>query len=158
MSFEVFADGSANLPKDMLEGISLLPCEYTVDGEPHTYWGDVDSFDGHAYYESLRNGRKIGTSLLNAQVFLKSHEQQNHFSRMRGYTVTASGQIELLYQFTGYLHAFGQTDLCQPAEIIRDAVFFGQVKFSHDVCTHFLTDQIPGQFRSVFNIGNMLCR
>ena len=48
MSFEVFADGSANLPKDMLEGISLLPCEYTVDGEPHTYWGDVDSFDGHA--------------------------------------------------------------------------------------------------------------
>lgn len=69
MSFEVFADGSANLPKDMLEGISLLPCEYTVDGEPHTYWGDVDCFDGHAYYESLRNGRKIGTSLLNAQVF-----------------------------------------------------------------------------------------
>jgi len=34
MSFAVFADGSANLPAGMLEGISLLPCEYTIDGKP----------------------------------------------------------------------------------------------------------------------------
>ena len=70
MAFAVFADGSANLPKQMLDGITLLPCEYTVDGEPQVYWGDVDNFDGHAYYEGLKNGTKIGTSLLNAQVFL----------------------------------------------------------------------------------------
>ena len=36
MSFAVFADGSANLPQSLLEGISLLPCEYTVDGKPVT--------------------------------------------------------------------------------------------------------------------------
>ena len=47
MSFAVFADGSANLPLEMLDGISLLPNEYTVDGVPQTYWGDVDRFDGH---------------------------------------------------------------------------------------------------------------
>ena len=70
MAFAVFADGSANLPKSMLEGISLLPNDYTVDGEPQTYWGDVDSFDGHAYYESLRNGSVVCTSLLNTQLFL----------------------------------------------------------------------------------------
>ena len=70
MSFAVFADGSANLPQSLLEGISLLPCEYTVDGEPMTYSGDVDHFDGHAYYEGLRKGRKIGTSLLNTQLFI----------------------------------------------------------------------------------------
>lgn len=70
MSFAVFADGSANLPKPLLEGISLLPCEYTVDGEPRTYLGDVDQFDGHAYYEELKKGRKIGTSLLNSQLFI----------------------------------------------------------------------------------------
>ena len=70
MSFAVFADGSANLPNQMLEGITLLPCEYTENGEPRIYLGDVDHFDGHAYYEGLRNGTKIGTSLLNAQVFL----------------------------------------------------------------------------------------
>ena len=70
MSFAVFADGSANLPKSMLEGISLLPCDYTVDGEPHTYWGDVDSFDAHSFYEGLRNGTVVRTTLLNTSLFL----------------------------------------------------------------------------------------
>ena len=70
MSFAVFVDGTANLPKSLLDGISLLPCEYTVDGEPQTYTGDIDHFDGHAYYEGLRQGRKIGTSLLNTQLFI----------------------------------------------------------------------------------------
>ena len=70
MGFAVFADGTANLPKNMLDGITLLPCDYTVDGVPHTYLGDVDDFDAHAYYEGLRNGRVIRTSLLNTQLFL----------------------------------------------------------------------------------------
>lgn len=70
MSFAVFADGSANLPKKMLEGITLLPCDYTVDGEPRTYLGDVDQFDGHAYYEELRKGRTVHTTLLNTHLFL----------------------------------------------------------------------------------------
>ena len=70
MSFAVFADGSANLPKRMLEGISLLPCDYTVDGEPFTYWGDVDSFDAHSFYEGLRNGTVVRTTLLNTSLFL----------------------------------------------------------------------------------------
>ncbi len=70
MSFAVFADGSANLPAQMLDGIRLLPCEYMVDGKTVTYWGDVDHFDGHAFYEGLRNGTKVTTSLLNTQVFL----------------------------------------------------------------------------------------
>ncbi len=70
MSFAVFADGSANLPKSMLEGISLLPCEYTVNGRPQVYEGDVDGFDAHAFYEALRNGTVVRTSLLNTQLFL----------------------------------------------------------------------------------------
>ena len=70
MAFAVFADGSANLPQEMLEGITLLPCDYTVDGTPQTYWGDVDHFDGHAFYEGLRNGHVVKTSLLNTQLFL----------------------------------------------------------------------------------------
>ena len=57
-SFEVFADGSANMPKEMLDGITLLPCEYTVDGNPVIYEGDIDRFDGHVYYEGLKNGKK----------------------------------------------------------------------------------------------------
>ena len=70
MSFAVFADGSANLPREMLEGIRLLPCEYTIDGKPETYRGDVDHFDGHSFYEKLRRGHVVRTSLLNTQLFL----------------------------------------------------------------------------------------
>ena len=74
LQFEVFADGTANLPDNMLEGISLLPCEYTVNGEPRIYWGDIDSFDGHAYYEYLKNGGEIHTSLLNTHLFMSRFE------------------------------------------------------------------------------------
>ena len=70
MSFAVFVDGSANLPKSMLEGISLLPCEYTLDGKPQTYWGNIDDFDGHTFYDGLRKGKSAQTSLLNTQVFI----------------------------------------------------------------------------------------
>ena len=70
MAFAVFVDGSATMPQSLLDGISLLPCEYTVDGKPEVYLGDVDHFDGHAYYEGLRKGRKVGTSLLNSQLFI----------------------------------------------------------------------------------------
>ena len=70
MSFAVFADGSANLPGSMLEGIRLLPCEYTVDGQPETYTGDLDHFDAHAFYEGLRSGKHIQTSLLNTHLFI----------------------------------------------------------------------------------------
>ena len=110
MSFAVFADGSANLPKEMLDGISLLPCEYTVDGEPVVYWGDVDHFDGHTYYEGLRNGTKVGTSLLNAQIFytyftpvLESGQDIIYISMSSGisgtYNVAATVAEELMEQF-----------------------------------------------------------
>ena len=70
MSFVVFADGSANLPQSMLAGITLLPCDYVLDGKPGTYLGDLENFDGHAFYQSLAAGKKMTTSLLNTQCFL----------------------------------------------------------------------------------------
>ena len=70
MSFVVFADGSSNLPGSMLEGVTLLPCTYTVDDAVYTYLGDVDAFNGKAYYNQLREGKVIKTSLLNTQLFL----------------------------------------------------------------------------------------
>ena len=72
MAFAVFADGSANLSGSMLKGIHLLPCTYTLDGELETYEGDADRFDAHAYYEKLRSGKIVQTSLLNTQLFLSS--------------------------------------------------------------------------------------
>ncbi len=70
MSFYVFADGTANLPKQLLDGITLLPCSYLVNDNPVTYTGDIEDFNGHEYYEGLKNGDKIKTSLLNTALFL----------------------------------------------------------------------------------------
>ncbi|WP_026510864.1 DegV family protein [Butyrivibrio sp. LC3010] len=71
MSFTVFADGCANLPKQLLDGIELLPCDYLVNDIPVTYTGDIEDFDGHAYYKGLKNGDKVKTSLLNTALFLE---------------------------------------------------------------------------------------
>ena len=70
MSFIVFADGTANLPGSLLDGIVLLPSEYTVNGEPRTYTGDIEHFDMKSYYDGLRSGVKVQTSLLNTGLFL----------------------------------------------------------------------------------------
>ncbi len=70
MPFAVFADGSANLPGKLLDGITLLPCDYTLNGEPKTYFGDLDNFDAQAYYDGLKNGMLVRTSLLNTELFL----------------------------------------------------------------------------------------
>ena len=70
MAFAVFADGSANLPKKFLGNIRLLPCHYTRNNENKVYTGDVDQFDGHSFYEDLRNGTVVKTSLLNTKLFI----------------------------------------------------------------------------------------
>ncbi len=70
MAFAVFADGTANLPRSLREGIRILPCEYRIGGKPRIYDGDLENFDAHAWYEGLRNGQKVQTSLLNTHLFL----------------------------------------------------------------------------------------
>ena len=72
MSFTVFTDGCSNLPARLLSelNIRVLPCSYTLDGVPGTYDGNMDAFDSHAYYDQLRSGSVLKTSLLNTQLFL----------------------------------------------------------------------------------------
>lgn len=72
MSFAVFTDGCSNLPGYLLTqlNIQVLPCSYVLDGEPGIFHGDIDGFDTHGYYDKLRNGSVMKTSLLNTQLFL----------------------------------------------------------------------------------------
>ena len=74
MSFSIFVDGSSNLPGEILRklDISILLCSYSMNGVPSTYDGCLDTFDSHEYYEMLRQGGKVQTSLLNTQLFLDS--------------------------------------------------------------------------------------
>ena len=71
MSDTVFTDGCSNLPGRILRELQIrvLPCSYVMDGEPGVYDGDIDAFDSHAYYDKLRNGSTLKTSLLNSQLF-----------------------------------------------------------------------------------------
>ena len=70
MAFAVFADGTANLPGSLTDGITLLPFDIIADGQPRTYRGNIDTFDAHAYYTGLKNGKTVQTSLLNVEMFL----------------------------------------------------------------------------------------
>lgn len=74
MSFSIFVDGSSNLPGRLLRelDICILPCTYSMNGSPSTYDGSLDSFDSHGYYDMLRQGGVVQTSLLNTQLFLDS--------------------------------------------------------------------------------------
>lgn len=74
MSFSIFVDGSSNLPGRLLRelDICILPCTYSMNGNPSTYDGSLDSFDSHGYYDMLRQGGLVQTSLLNTQLFLDS--------------------------------------------------------------------------------------
>lgn len=72
MSFTVYTDGCSNLPGELLErhDIRVLPCHYEMDGQPRIYDGSMEAFDFHAYYEKLRGGSTIKTSLLNTHLFI----------------------------------------------------------------------------------------
>lgn len=72
MSYTVFTDGCSNLPMSLLRelDIRVLPCSYTLDGESGVFDGNLDAFDSHAYYEKLRAGSVMKTSLLNSQLFI----------------------------------------------------------------------------------------
>ena len=73
MAFTVFTDGCSNLPGKLMKrfDIHVLPCSYVMDGEPGVYEGDIDAFDTHGYYEKLRKGSEMKTSLLNVSLFLE---------------------------------------------------------------------------------------
>ena len=72
MSYTVFTDGCSNLPGHLLTSLDIrvLPCSYTLDDVPGVYDGSLDNFDTHAYYDKLRNGSVLKTSLLNTHLFL----------------------------------------------------------------------------------------
>ena len=74
MTFAVFTDGASNLPGKYIQGMDIrpLPCSYTMDGESGVYLGDIDAFDTKAYYDKLRAGARMKTTLLNSHVF-ESH-------------------------------------------------------------------------------------
>lgn len=74
MSFVVFADSGCNLPQRKLKelDIQVVPFAYELDGELITCPKYPDGFDGKSYYDRLRQGAVVKTSLINSEGFYQA--------------------------------------------------------------------------------------
>ena len=74
MSFAIFADSGCNLPQRKLAELSIeiVPFPYEMDGVSHISPKYPDGFDGHSYYDRLREGAVVHTSLINTDAFLSA--------------------------------------------------------------------------------------
>ncbi len=74
--FKIFTESSCNLPKSHLDkhDVSVICWTYLLDGKEVTTKESVDDFDGHKYYDRLRNGAEAKTSLINADRFVNEFE------------------------------------------------------------------------------------
>ena len=70
MSFAVFTDTSANLPTPLTRerDIGVLPFSYTVDDVTYQCL-DTEAFDSAQYYDAIRRGAKVNTSLVSLGAF-----------------------------------------------------------------------------------------
>ena len=71
MSFAVITDTSANLPTSLLRkrDITAVPFSYYIDGR-QMVCTDTEAFDGDVFYDSIRAGTKVSTSMVNLQSYL----------------------------------------------------------------------------------------
>ncbi len=72
--YAIVTDAFSNLPGKLLKtlDIQILPCTYYVEDVPVQYSGDIETFDAHTYYEQIKNGKVIRTSLVNADLFMEA--------------------------------------------------------------------------------------
>lgn len=93
MSYTVFTDACSNLPGRIQKElhIRVLPCHYEMDGQPGVYEGDIDAFDVHDYYEKLRHGSVMKTSLLNTHLFMEQFRPELEQGRDVVYVGLSSG-------------------------------------------------------------------
>lgn len=70
MSFTIFTDSTANLPDEILDQyqISVVPLSYQMEGQTWTY-PRLSGFGSHAFYEKLRAGAPVSTSLAGSGLF-----------------------------------------------------------------------------------------
>ena len=70
---KIFTDTSANLPIALTEAhnITVIPFSYTVGGVPADNTPGID-FDGKAFYNAMRAGADVQTSMINAHDFIEA--------------------------------------------------------------------------------------
>lgn len=76
MSYTIFTDTSTNLPVRMTEpyGVKVIPFSYIVKGQAYSCM-DIEAFDGHGYYDSIRKGENVTTSQITPQLYIDNMEE-----------------------------------------------------------------------------------
>ena len=69
--FSIITDTSANLEDELLRkhSIGLIPFSFYVNGEEQTCT-ETESFDGKAFYDAMRRGTSVKTSLVTPQRYI----------------------------------------------------------------------------------------
>lgn len=72
---KLFTDTSANLPVSITKeyDIEVVPFSYTVNGKEVPYSADTD-FNGRAFYEAMRAGAEVKTSMVSMTDFCEAFE------------------------------------------------------------------------------------
>lgn len=72
--FDIYCDSGANIPYNIVceRGIKVIPYSYTVGGVEYSCYGQGENFHEEAkkFYEELRSGTDIKTSLISQQKFI----------------------------------------------------------------------------------------
>lgn len=73
MSFIIISDTSCNVPMRLLdpEGVTLVPFSFYPKDDPSKidHCIDIDSFDGPAYYNAIKEGKLYNTSQVSPQAY-----------------------------------------------------------------------------------------
>lgn len=70
--YELYTDTSANLPTGLITkyALKVIPLHYTVNGITYPESDDeADAFDGKLYYDLMRKGAAVKTSMINTSAF-----------------------------------------------------------------------------------------
>ena len=72
MTFAIATDTSANLPTELLQkdAITVIPFSYFIDEQEFTCL-DESGFNGEAYYQMIRAGKRVTTAQINPQRYLE---------------------------------------------------------------------------------------
>ncbi|MBR6498753.1 MAG: DegV family protein [Clostridia bacterium] len=76
MSFRVITDTSANLPTPVLKqrGIGVAAFNYYINGKEYSCL-DTEKFDSKAFYDAIRGGTKVSTSLISPDKYRSIFEE-----------------------------------------------------------------------------------
>ena len=76
--YVIYTDTSANLPDSLIEkyGLQVIPLHYTVNGITYPPSdGAAQAFDGKLYYDLMRKGADVKTSMINTSAFSTAFAQ-----------------------------------------------------------------------------------